>query len=438
MEDIDNFYAGTEAYSAQPNSRVVISKVLYRLIPFVILLFFTNNLDRMNVAFAALTMNKDLGFSSVVFGMGAGVFFVGYFLFEVPSNLILNRVGARIWIFRIMLTWGIIVMLMPYVQNKVEFYILRFLLGAAEAGFTPGIQLYLIRWVPKQNLGRAFSLFMCAVPLSTVIGAPLCSGLLRLDGTIGLAGWQWLFTVTGLLAVVLSFFVLYYLDDHPKNVTWLKADERKWLVEKLQSEEDLIIRDGGGTSLKSLLNARVLGFSLVYFLFVIGIYGVGFWLPQIMKSFGFANLKAIMVTAIPYAFATVGMILWSFHSDKTNERRWHLVAAQFLAAFGLCAAALSSNHLLEIVMITVSTVGVWAAIPVFWTQPPTFLTGTAVAAGIAMINSIGNLGGFVGPYIVGVVKQFTGNFSMALMVLAASLFLSGLVALIVSRRKMAV
>jgi len=405
-----------------------IAKVARRLVPFLIVCYFIAYLDRVNVGFAALTMNQDLGLSQTAFGFGAGIFFIAYFIFEVPSNLLLERFGARKWIARIMLSWGIISGMMAFTPtiarvtglgNEYSFYLIRVLLGAAEAGFFPGIIFYLTLWFPTEYRARIVGYFMAAIPLSTVIGAPISGALLYLHGGLGLAGWQWLFIVEALPSIILAGVVFFYLTDRPAEAAWLAPDERKWLAERLELEQRSrkAVRDY--TVLESLVNPRVLGLSLVYFGAVATNYGLGFFLPQIVKAFGLNIFLTTLVSATPYVVGTIGMVWWGRRSDRVAERRFHTAFPLFLAAAGIAVSTALDDPLLKMISFCIAGFGIFACLPVFWTLPTAFLSGAAAAAGIAVINSIGNLAGFAGPFAMGWIKDHTGSYAGGLLLLAA-------------------
>jgi D-galactonate transporter len=404
-----------------------IGKVSARLVPFLILCYFIAYLDRVNVSFAALTMNKDLGFSASVFGFGAGVFFLAYFLFEVPSNLFLERVGARKWIARIMLTWGLISGAMAFTRGPASFYTLRILLGLAEAGFFPGIIFYLTLWFPAVYRARIIGYFMAAIPLSTVIGAPISGLLLGLDGVMGLRGWQWLFIFEALPALIVSFVVFFYLTDRPADAAWLAPEERDWLVARLEQERrrrEAVVRHSVA---QALLNPRVLALSVVYFGATATNYGLSFFLPQIVKAFGVSNVQAGLIAALPYVVGLVGIVFWPRRSDRKLERRGHLAFPLLVASAGLAAAGVLPDPTMKMLVLSVAGFGIFACLPIFWTLPTAFLSGAAAAGGIALINSIGNLAGFAGPYVMGRLKDLTGSYTLGLFSLAAM----GLVAMIV-------
>jgi MFS transporter, ACS family, tartrate transporter len=394
------------------------ARVSVRLVPFLILCYFVAYLDRVNVSFAALTMNKDLGLSASAYGLGAGIFFLAYGVFEVPSNLLLAHFGARRWIARIMVSWGVVSGAMAFVGNETWFYVVRFLLGVAEAGFFPGMIFYLTLWFPAAYRARVIGYFMAAIPLSTVIGAPVSSAILGLDGALGMHGWQWLFILEAVPAILLSVVVLFYLTDKPADAGWLSEDERRWLIARLATEERQREAARHYNVLEALLNPRVLALSLVYFGAVAANYGLSFFLPQIVKAFGMSNLETGFVAAIPYAVGVVGIVWWGRHSDAKLERRFHTGFAIFVAAAGLTVAAFLDDPIAKMVAFSVAGFGIFGCLPVFWTLPTAFLSGAAAAGGIAIINSIGNLAGFAGPSVMGMVKDSTGSFTGGLLLLA--------------------
>jgi ACS family tartrate transporter-like MFS transporter len=396
------------------------SRVAKRLVPFLILCYFIAYLDRVNVSFAALQMNKDLGFTAAAFGFGAGIFFLAYFVFEVPSNLLLAHFGARRWIARIMFTWGLLSGAMAFVTGETGFYVVRVLLGAAEAGFFPGMIFFLTLWFPAAYRARIIGYFMAAIPLSTVIGAPVSGALLGLDGFFGLRGWQWLFIMEAVPALILSVAVLVYLTDKPADATWLAADERRWLVDRLAAEERQRVAARHFSVMEALLNPRVLALSLVYFGAVAVNYGLSFFLPQIVKAFGLSNLQTGFVSAIPFVVGVVSIVWWGRRSDAKMERRFHTAFPLFVAAAGLAAGAFLDDPTAKMAAFSVAGFGIFGALPVFWTLPTAFLSGAAAAGGIAIINSIGNLAGFAGPYVMGWVKDSTGSFTYGLLLLSAA------------------
>jgi MFS transporter, ACS family, tartrate transporter len=405
-----------------------IAKVSKRLVPFLIICYFVAYLDRVNVGFAALTMNKDLGLSQTAFGFGAGVFFLAYFIFEVPSNLMLEKFGARKWIARIMLSWGILSGAMAFIPaiasatglgNEHSFYLVRVLLGAAEAGFFPGIIFYLTLWFPAEYRARIVGYFMAAIPLSTVIGGPVSGLLLYLQGGLGFAGWQWLFIIEAVPAILLSGVVFFYLTDRPADATWLAPDERAWLAERLTAEERQRQAVHNYSVVQSLFNPRVLGLSLVYFGVVAMNYGLSFFLPQIVKAFGLTTFLTTVVAATPYVVGVFAMVWWGRRSDRKAERRFHAAFPLLIAAAGIAASTVLDDPTLKMISFCVAGFGIFANLPVFWTLPTAFLSGASAAAGIAVINSIGNLAGFAGPFAMGWIKDETGSYAGGLLLLAA-------------------
>jgi MFS transporter, ACS family, tartrate transporter len=404
-----------------------IRKVSARLIPFLMVCYFIAYLDRVNVGFAALTMNKALGLTATMFGFGSGIFFLTYFLFEVPSNLALDRFGARKWIARIMFSWGILSGLMAFIPaiaratglgNDVAFYVIRALLGFAEAGFFPGIIFYLTLWYPSVYRGRIVGAFMAAIPLSSAIGSPISGLILGMSGVGGLDGWQWLFIIEAAPAIVLAFITYFYLTDLPADAQWLEPDERAWLADRLDAERRQREAAHRISVVQSLYNPRVWALALVYFGLVACNYGVAFWLPQIVKAFGLSFAATGWVTAIPYAIGAGFMVWYGYRSDATGERKGHTAIGLLIAAAGIAASTLTSNPTLTIVAFTIGACGVFGTLPVFWTLPTAVLSGTAAAAGIAVINSIGNLAGFAGPYAMGWIKDSTGSFTGGLLLIA--------------------
>jgi MFS transporter, ACS family, tartrate transporter len=429
-------------------------KAAWRLIPFLILCFLVAFLDRVNIGFAALTMNKELGLTAEMFGFGAGIFFFGYFIFEVPSNLILERVGARRWIARIMISWGVISASFAFVpsisailqslgfhffDNARTFYLMRFIFGAAEAGFAPGIILYLTYWFTANERARCVGMFQTAIPLSSVIGGPISGFVLdTLHGSMSLGGWQWLFIIEGVPSVLVGLWALRHLTDKPIEAAWLDPDERFALQGRIDHERKSRESIRHYKLGEALTSPRLLGLSLVYFGLLCGLYGLTYWLPQIVKGvaieIGLDKFTGVSINALtgylvaaPFAFATVAMIWWTRHSDVTHERVWHVVCPTVVSGLSLIASAYLGNPILAAVALIICAMGIYAALPVFWTLPTGFLTGSAAAGGIALINSIGNLGGFVGPYAVGWIKDATGETTLGLVVLAACLIMAGVV-----------
>jgi ACS family tartrate transporter-like MFS transporter len=415
----------------------VIRTVTLRLMPFLGICYIAAFVDRVNVGFAALQMQADLGFSDTVYALGAGMFFIGYFFFEVPSNVILEKVGARLWIARIMILWGIISSSMMFVQSAWAFYVLRFLLGAGEAGFFPGIILYLTYWFPAEYRSRTVALFMTAAAISQVVGAPI-SGLLLDYPQLGLRGWQWLFLMEGIPPVVLGIAVLAWLPNGPGEARWLSVAEREWLGACIDTECAERARASGHLSLwQALADRKVLILSLLYFLIVIGGYGLDLFMPKLL-ALAFPDVSKSMLgllAAIPPLYTVPVMLFWGRSSDRRRECNWHVALPAFWAAAGLALASLPVSPLVALGALTLAVSGRWAGIGPFWGLPTAYLTGTAAAGGIAMINSIGNLGGFAGPYVMGVFRDLTGDYAIGLRVLAAAFVVGGLLALRVRVRR---
>ena len=390
------------------------------------LLYVTSFLDRVNVgfAYAQTSMSRDVSLNDITYGFGAGIFFIGYFIFEVPSNVILERVGARLWIFRIMLTWGLVSMATAFVHERYGFYALRFLLGAAEAGFFPGMVLYLTYWFPQRRRARYIAQFLAAVPLASAIGGPLSSYILTIDGLDALRGWQWLFLLEGLPSCLLAFAVLILLPSKPEHARWLSESEKQTIATALAHDAPPRRNLWAG-----LRDRRVWLLSIADFGIVTGLYGIGLWIPQMVKAMGFSSFETGFVVSVPYVASMLGMIAWGYSSDRFHERTWHVAVAAFLAAGGLTVAALSHGPVESVLALSVAALGIYSALSTFWALPPSFLGGTAAAGGIALINSIGNLGGFAGPYFVGWIKSATGTYSLALLIIGAGLAVSGLIAL---------
>ncbi len=397
--------------------RSTITKVTRRLIPFLALLYFINYLDRVNIGFAGPNgMNAELGLSATMFGFASGIFFFGYLFLEVPSNIALHRFGARRWLARIMLTWGMVSTAIAFVPNAHTLVVLRFLLGVTEAGFFPGIILYLTLWFPAKQRAWAVSLFMVAVPVSTAVGSTLSALVIDWGhGVLGLAGWRFMFLVEGLPAVALAIACWFYLTDRPAQARWLDADERQWLQSTLEAERATAEGAAHWPLRKALTHPRMLALAFIYFGIVYGLYAVGFFLPTIVA--GFQQLYGThlgiigrgLVTAIPYAIAAIVMVFWARHADRTGERVWHVAIPAIIGGVSTPAALYMANPYLAMVAITLTTCSIMCAMPVFWALPSTFLTGAAAAGGIALINSLGNISGFGGPYVTGWLNDLTGG-----------------------------
>jgi D-galactonate transporter len=397
----------------------IFRKVALRILPFLLICYFFAYLDRVNVSFAKLQMAQELQFSEAVYGLGAGIFFVGYFFFEIPSNLIMDRVGARRWISRIMITWGILSAGMAFVTTAEQFYIMRFLLGVAEAGFFPGVLLYLSQWFPPVRRGRVVSLLMAAVPVSSVIGSPV-SGLIMegFKGTASMSGWQWLFLIEGVPAVLLGIACLFLMTDKVKDAAWLSPDEKSHVLAQLAQDDKQKSTHSFGAALRS---GRLWHLAFLYFCIAVGNLGVAFWLPTLLKEAGVQSTSTIgWLAAIPYLCATIVMIVVGRSADARKERRYHLAIPMLIGAAGLVAATFMPTVPLLLLALTVATAGLTTALPMFWPIPSAMLGGTAMAGGLALLNSAGALAGFVGPSLIGWIKTNTHYSSLPLYLLAAT------------------
>jgi len=419
----------SELASAESHlERQVIRQITRRIVPFLALLYFVAFLDRINVGFAALTMNRDIGLTPQIFGFGAGVFFFGYFLFEVPSTIILRHVGARFWIGRVLITWGVASAGMAFTAGPKSFYILRFLLGLAEAGFFPGIILYLGYWFPARHRSQVIALFMAAAPIAGFIGSPLSGALMQMHGMMGLKGWQWLFLLEGLPAVVLGFATFWILTDRPEQATWLTDEQRTWLSHTMNEEH----AQRGSHELvhspwRALGDWKVLALALAYFGTSAGLYTVGIWSPLMIKAFGVSTMKLSFLVAIPNLIAAVGMLLWSQNSDRTGERYYHAAIACLVGALGMAIAAWTGGSIyLAILGLSLTAFGVSAAKPPLWTLPTKFFAGDGAAASIGLINSLGTLGGFAGPYMIGATAKSGRDFTQGLYFVGGSLVISAI------------
>lgn len=408
--------------------KAVYLRVSLHLLPLIFLSYIAAYLDRVNVGFAKLQMLDDLKFSEATYGMGAGLFFIGYFFFEVPSNLLLVRIGARVWIARIMITWGLVSAAMVFVRAPMSFYILRCLLGVAEAGLFPGIILYLTNWYPSHRRARIVAMFMAALPVSGILSGPLSGWILEtFQGMNGLSGWQWLFLLEALPSVLMGFVIFWRLDDRIADANWLTAAQKQILLSNIQAET----AHKEHHSIDGVLgNGRVWLMSLIYFSFVMGLYGVTFWLPSLIEAFGFEKpLDIGLLTMIPNAAALMAMIAMGHSADRHRERRWHLAAAAFVGGAGLILSTLSGSSAVSIVGLTLATAGIITTLPLFWSLPTAILGSSAAASGIALVNSVGNLAGFVSPYMVGWIQDMMHSTRPAMYVLAGSLFLGGVLTL---------
>jgi MFS transporter, ACS family, tartrate transporter len=404
-------------------------KLYWRVLPLTILAYFLCYLDRINVGFAALTMNKELGLDAATYGMAAGAFFWGYFLFEVPSNLIMEKVGARLWIARIMVSWGLLSGATAFCVGPWSFLTMRFLLGLAEAGLFPGMILFFTYWFPDKHRGRIFAGFTVALPLAVAAGSPMSTALLGLNGLWGFAGWQWMFIAESMPTVLVGLFILFAVTDRPAEARWLSEDERAWLISTLDAERRAIEARRKVGLLESFWNAKILILTLNYFGIVTASLGMLLFLPQMVKQLGLTNMQVGWVSMIPYTCGAISMLVWGWLSDRMGERRWNLFWACVVAAIGLVIAGQTIGTAWAVVGMSIAAIGLYGSKGPFWSMPSMILTGMAAASGIAWINSIGNLGGFFGPTIVGWVRNLTGSFAGGLYVLAGFALVSALSAI---------
>ena len=404
-------------------------KVYLRLVPFCFLLYIICYVDRINVSFAALTMNRDLGLTAYIYGLAAGAFFWGYCLLEIPSNIILEKVGARIWIARIMVSWGILSACTAFVTGPWSFFAIRVLIGAAEAGLFPGLLLYFHRWFPQRHRGRVVGWFLMALPMATALGAPVSTAFLQLDGVAGLHGWQWMYLGEGVPTALIGLTVFFVLTERPSVARWLRPEEKAWLDGELAKERRAIEDVRAHTILSVMANPRVLILAVIFG--GIGMAGVGLvlFLPQILKDIGVSNTEAGLLTAVPYVFGTIAMVVCGHISDRTRDRHWILVVTCGLGCLGLVLGAMLHHSLWVLAAFSVATAGFYGMKSPFWPLPSIFLTGPALAAGLALINSLGNFAGYLGPIVVGYVKDTTGSFEGGLYALAAAAFVSTVTAL---------
>ncbi|SIO48249.1 D-galactonate transporter [Bradyrhizobium erythrophlei] len=428
-ETSDNLQAGADANR-------LYRRIAWRLIPFLMVCYVAAYLDRVNVGFAKLQMLNDLKFSETIYGLGAGVFFFGYFLFEVPSNLVLQRVGARIWIARIMITWGIISACFAFVSTPLQFYILRFLLGAAEAGFYPGVILYLTYWIPSHRRSQMIALFMTAIPIAGIVGGPLSGWIMQyFNGHHDLAGWKWLFLLEAAPSIVLGFLTPFYLSDGPTKANWLFASEKKMVVDALdvqaRSPEKILSTTG-----EVFRNPQMFLMCVIYFCVIMGQYGLTFWMPTLIKAAGISSVLQIgLFSAIPYVVAVVVMISAGRNSDRTRERRWHLIVPMLAGAAGYAIVAVAGDNVtLALIGLSLAAAGVITPGPLFWALPSAFLAGSAAAAGFGAINAFAGLAGFVSPYLIGYLRDMTGTSLVAMYTSAAVLVFGALLILKVPAR----
>jgi len=398
--------------------------------PFLFVLYVIAYLDRVNVGFAALQMKGDLGFTDDIIGVGAGIFFIGYVALEIPGSILCEKWTARGWIARIMVSWGILAMLTGFIRTKNHFYLIRSLLGAAEAGFFPGIIVYLSHWFRYQDRAKAVAFLMAAISVSNIIGSPL-SGWLMKHTWLGLAGWRWMFIIEGAPAVILGIVTLFYLTDWPQQAKWLPEDERQWLIGELEKEKAEKQAKHSLGILQALRHREVILLTLAYFFMVTAVYGLNFWLPSIVKKLsGSSIMKVSLIAALPYCVGLVSILLMGWHSDKTKERRWHTALAMMTTSLGLLLSVVAGNYtVLAVSMFCLAAAGTAGYLPGFWALPTSFLTGTAAAACIGLINSFGNLGGFVGPYVVGYLSKKTGSYLGGVLYLSASALVASMLIL---------
>ena len=425
------------AAAADATAERLLRRLRWRLLPFLGLLYIVSYLDRVNVSFAKLTMNAAIGIDDAMYAFGAGIFFIGYFLFEVPSNLILERVGARRWIARIMITWGLISAATAFVTGATSFVTMRFLLGIAEAGFFPGIILYLTYWFPASERARVVGLFMVAIPLSGLIGSPLSAELMRIT-SLGLQGWQWMLILEGIPAVLLGVACLVFLPDGPADAKWLRPDEREWLTATLAAERRGVAQGGHSTLRAALVQPRVWALAVAYFGIVLALYGSNFWLPSLISSHGVDLRYTGWIAALPFLCGAPFMVWWGRRSDRRGERIGHLIVVALLGFSGFAAASVFDSLTMQIFCLCLALMGVYGSFPVFWTFPTAFLTGTAAAAGIALVNSLGNLAGYFGPQVVAWLTGGSSDYGPALFALGLAMLTPAAVALALRSKALAI
>jgi ACS family tartrate transporter-like MFS transporter len=414
----------------QTIEHATIRAVAFRLLPLVFLLYFFSLIDRTNLGVGALTMNHDLGLSAYGYSLGVAAFFIGYIPCEIPSNLILERIGARLWIGRIAITWGLIASCMALVSGQTSFLTVRFLLGVAEAGLFPGLLLYLTYWFPKAYRARVNAALVLAIPVSNALGAPLASSLMELHGFLGFAGWKWMFVLEGLPSVILGCFVLRFLTEHPVNATWLDPRQRAWLQDTLARERAAVEAQHSRLGLwQALSDRRVLALCLVYFSMGTTTYGLGYFLPQFIKAWGLSNLATGWTVAVPETIGIIAMLVWGYWSDRVGNRRRSLSIALMIGAVGLACMGIFGASPLSLIAVAVVSIGFSAARPMFWTLPPTFLSGRAIAGSIALISCFANFGGIVGPVAIGWAKTTTNSFAGGLYLVAFIAFSASLIVL---------
>ena len=415
-----------------------VRKIQVRLLPFLFILYIVAVLDRVNVGFAALTMNKQLAISAQQFGLLAGIFFIGYFLFEIPSNILLHRIGARVWIGRILISWGVVSAATAFVNTAMHLYVVRFLLGIAEAGFFPGMILYLTYWFRQREQAQAVAFFMTAQPISAIIGAPISGLILDHVHWAGIPSWRWLFALEALPAVVLGFVVYAVLPNKPENAKFLSSEEKGWLEAELEHEREAKIKGNAHVSIRGALTSpRVWHLTAIYFFFIIGLYSMNFWLPTVIKAFSklYTSTYVGMLVAVPHLCGLIAMIIISRHSDRTLERRYHAAIPAVLGGVALLFVGHMTSPVISIALLALMAVGIDSSFGPFWSFPSQFLTGVAAASGIALINSIGNLGGFVGPYVIGTIAKQTGSTAWGLAFVGVCLVIAAILVLLLPTQR---
>lgn len=430
----------TQGYTEE-QQKGIIRKIMWRIMPLLIICFFINYLDRVNVGFAALTMNADLGFDAKIYGFGAGIFFIGYFLFEVPSNMALHKIGARLWIPRIMITWGIIAVAMAWIQGPISFYVLRFLLGVAEAGFFPAMILYITYWFPDRYRAKAVALLYLGSLSANILGSIISTWLMShpIAESFGLTGWQFMFIAEGVPAVLLGIYVFFVLKDRPTDVKWLSDDEKGWLQSELAENESIANKTAKFSLWKTLFDPRVIALSAVYFLHSFSNYSLLFFLPQIIQGFQeFGVVLSLtqvgLINAIPFVFAMIAMFIWGAWSDKSQNKALWVAIPFVVMGLGLIACTHFQSPIIVMIAASFAMVAVFCVLPPFWKLPPAFLTGPAAAAGIGMVNSFGGLGGFAGPYVTGWLKTGSNNFSLPFDFAAVGTFIAAIIVVVIATK----
>jgi len=412
-------------------------RITRRIMPYLLLLYIIAYLDRVNVSYAKLDMSGDLKFSSEVYGFGAGIFFIGYFILEIPGSIICEKWSARGWIARIMVTWGIVAVLTGFMKTSGQFYVARFLLGAAEAGFFPGVIIYLSHWFRYEDRAKAVAMFMAGIPISNVIGSPISGLLMKHVHWFGLAGWRWLFIIEGIPSVILGVVTLFYLTDRPHQARWLPDDEREWITSELEKEKQAKLKARSFRVLEAFKHREIILITLAYFFMVSTVYGFGLWMPSIIQRFsGSSTMRTTLISMLPYTAGLISILVIGWNSDRTGERRFHTIFAMCMASLGLLLSLITHNHpALVVTSFCVAMVGLQGYLPGFWSLPTSFLTGTAAAASVGLINSIGNLGGFAGPYIVGFIDTKTHSFVGGVIYLSISALIAACLILSVRATK---